>query len=167
MTIEDADPEIVVVKAEAVQPTATSYQQSTATAPPPTLPPQKERVGFDILCCGDDVKSGIRIKPGRTHFAIKLCGNTNILLPQDPPPAGAHYKFFSLNLCGSLLVRCPNNTNVVLRRISLCGNRSMDTDDDNVDSATSETTVTLTVIQLCGDVLIKHHGRDSYFEGEE
>ena len=41
MTIEDADPEIVVVKAEAVQPTATSYQQSTATANPPTLPPQK------------------------------------------------------------------------------------------------------------------------------
>ena len=43
----------------------------------------------------------------------------------------------------------------------------MDTDDDNVNSATSGTTVTLTVIQLCGDVLIKQHGRDSYFEGEE
>ena len=163
MTIEDADPEIVVVKAEEVQPT--SYQQTTATAAS-SLPAQKERVGFDILCCGDDVKSGIRIKPGRTHFAIKLCGNTSIILPETPLP-GSHYKFAAINLCGSLLVRCPQNTNVVLRRISLCGNRSMDTDDDNVDCATSGTTVTLTVIQLCGDVLIKHHGRDSYFEGEE
>ena len=157
MTIEDADPEIVVVKAEEVQPS--SYQQTTATAPP-----QKERVGFDILCCGDDVRSGIRIKPGRNHFAIKLCGNTNITLPENPPP-GSHYKFISVNLCGSLLVRCPQNTNVVLRRISLCGNRSMDTDDEHDDS--TATKVTLTVIQLCGDVLIKQHGRDSYFEDEE
>ena len=41
----------------------------------------------------------------------------------------------------------------------------MDTDDEHDDS--TATKVTLTVIQLCGDVLIKQHGRDSYFEDEE
>ena len=62
------------------------------------------------------------------------------------------YNFQALFTIYLALYYKSQNTNVVLRRISLCGNRSMDTDDDNVNSATSGTTVTLTVIQLCGDI---------------
>ena len=160
---------VVIIKAEEISSKEQALPRPTA---PPLLPAstpllpatatqqQKESVGFDIVGCGDDVRSGIRIKPGRTHFAIKLCGNTHILLPKDPP-ISSHYKFVMINLCGDARVCVPKNTNVILRRISLCGNRSADIDDEN--DTTSATSVTLTILQLCGDVHIMHHGE----EGEE
>ena len=147
---------VVIVKAEEIGREEQALPRPTA---PPLLPAtatqqRKESVGFDIVGCGDDVISGIRIKPGRTHFAIKLCGNTHILLPKCPP-VSSHYKFVMINLCGDSRVCVPKNTHVILRRISLCGNRSADIDDEH-----DTTSVTLTILQLCGDVHIMHHGEE-------
>ena len=160
---QEPDPEITVVKAEVIQQHEEALPQPTAPPPQtetPSLPVRKEKTGFDILCCGDDMKTGVRVKPG-TNLAIKLCGNTHIILPERPPQ-GAHYKFIMINLCGDAKVCVPKNTTVTMRRIALCGNRSIDVDDDeNVETSTATATstikVTITIVQLCGDVHIMHH----------
>ena len=40
----------------------------------------------------------------------------------------------------------------------MCGNRSADIDDEH--DTTSATSLTLTILQLCGDVHIMHHGEE-------
>jgi hypothetical protein len=152
--LQQPEPELVVATAQPIS-------QEDAVAPTPTAPPadaksKKNRTGFDLMCCGDDTKKGIRVQPG-TNFAIKLCGNTNVILPEDPP-AGAHYKFIVINLCGDAKFLVPSGTKVVLRRISLCGNRTIDTEEEN--DAASPIDVTVTILQLCGDVKVINHGSE-------
>jgi len=117
-------------------------------------PSPKTDLGFDILCCGDDTRKGVRVHPG-TNFVVKLCGNTNIILP-NKPPAGAHYKFIMMNLCGDARFLVPKAATVVLRRIALCGNRTIETEDEVTDNAADTIVVKVTIVQLCGDVIVSN-----------
>lgn len=150
---KDTEPEIVVAAAipqgEALIYTPTSSTPLNAQQKQPKRDP-----GFDILCCGDDTRKGIRVRPG-TNFVIKLCGNSNIILPENPP-SGAHYKFIMMNLCGDTRFLVSKGANVVLRRIALCGNLMVDTEESEEIEADA-ITVKVTIIQLCGDVRITNY----------
>lgn len=161
------EPEIVIVDAEEIPLEEAALPQST-----PPLPAGKQHQmrtkrgccgdghgGFDMALCGDDKRMGTRVRPG-CNVTVKMCGNSHIVLPKDPP-AGAHYKFVMVNLCGDARVFVPKETKVILRRISLCGNRTIDVEDEvNVDSSADHTRVTVTIVQLCGDVRIMNHEED-------
>lgn len=140
------DPEIVVAQAVTSQEDSPLHTQQQ--------PSPKADLGFDILCCGDDTRKGVRVHPG-TNFAIKLCGNTNITLP-DKPPAGAQYKFIMMNLCGDARFLVPKGTKVVLRRIALCGSRTIETEDEVTYSTPDAVVVKVTIVQLCGDVKVSN-----------
>jgi hypothetical protein len=150
----EAEPEIVVAAAipqgEAFPYTPTS--NTPLNAQQPHHP--KRDLGFDILFCGDDTRKGIRVRPG-TNFVIKLCGNSNIILPENPP-AGAHYKFIMMNLCGDARFLVSKGANVILRRIALCGNRMVDAEESGEIEADA-ITLKVTIIQLCGDVRITNY----------
>ena len=117
---------------------------------------------LDIQLCGDDrfgSRFGRQIRPG-WNVGVRLCGNSYLTVPAHSPP-GSHYKFVRVNLCGDTRVYCPRGTLVTLRRVSLCGNRRVDVDEsdgynNNNEATTSPgrdaTSVTLTVVQLCGDI---------------
>ena len=64
------------------------------------------------------------------NVTIKLCGSSHIVLPKKNPQ-NAHYKFIMLNLCGDARLYVPKEvTNVVVRRIALCGNRTIDLQEE-------------------------------------
>jgi len=150
MTTEKVQPEPKIVIAKAIPQEKTTF--TTPNASTPLYAPQAtDELGFDILCCGDDTRSGIRVRPG-TNFVIKLCGNTNIKLPEDPP-LGAHYKFIIMNLCGDAKFLISKGAKIVLRRASLCGNRTIETDEKS-NNISNAITVKVTIVQLCGDVRI-------------
>ena len=149
------EPEIIVA---AAIPNDETFLPAPSTSAPSTsaqqhyLEPKHEELGFDILCCGDDTRKGVRVRPG-TNYAIKLCGNTNIILPETPPP-GAHYKFIMVNFCGDAKFLVPKGASVILRRIALCGNRTIETDEVPLESSSDAIVVKVTIVQLCGDVRI-------------
>lgn len=142
LVAEKSEPEIVI--AEAVP----QDEVPPFTPTPCHQQQQQNETSFDILCCGDDTRQGVRVRPGR-NFVIKLCGNANIVLPKDPP-AGSHYKFIIMNLCGDTRFLVPKGAMVVLRRIALCGNRSIEPENEEISA--SSIRITVTIIQLCGDV---------------
>jgi hypothetical protein len=149
-TFQAEEPEIVIA---AAVPQGEAFLPSSPENTP--LNSQQQRphndTGFDILCCGDDTRKGMRVRPG-TNFVMKLCGNTNIILPENPPE-GAHYRFIMMNLCGDARFLVSKGAKVILRRIALCGNRTVETDEVE-ETASSPITVKVTIIQLCGDVKI-------------
>lgn len=151
------EPEIVVVTA--IPQEETKLPEPNEGTPFHTQQQQyqgpKQELGFDILCCGDDTRKGIRVHPGM-NFVIKLCGNTNVILPESPP-AGAHYKFVMMNLCGDARFLVSKGANVIMRRIALCGNRTIETDEPPPESSVDAITVKVTIIQLCGDVRVAHY----------
>lgn len=160
---EDPEEPEIVVTAEVIpqneesaplQPSALPQPEKPGTTSPlPSAQKPKRHVDFDVMCCGDDMRAGIRVRPGK-NYSIKLCGNTHIMLPKEPPQ-GAHYKFFIVNLCGDARFYVPKSTNVMLRRISLCGNRKIDQgSEEDVDPSAIPTSITVTIAQLCGDVRI-------------
>ena len=144
-----SEPEVVIAAAvlqnEALPLTPTPSSPSNENHHQP-----KDETGFDILCCGDDTRTGVRVRPGK-NFVIKLCGNAHIILPQDPP-SGSHYKFIIMNLCGDTRFLVPKGATLVLRRIALCGNRTIEPENEEISEAAIR--VTVTVIQLCGDVRV-------------
>ena len=163
--------------------TASTYQQqqqhgtkkhntSGGDIPPPGVPVndydddegRRCPCALDVQLCGDDrfgSRFGRQVRPG-WNVGVRLCGNTYLTLPAHSPP-GSHYKFVRVNLCGDTRVYCPRGTLVTLRRVSLCGNRRVDVDEsdgfNNHEPAASSperdaTSVTVTVVQLCGDIHI-------------
>ncbi|KAL3785923.1 hypothetical protein HJC23_008118 [Cyclotella cryptica] len=151
------EPAKVVAKAEVVSQDEEISFEPTASPIQPTTQEKNSQTSCDILCCGDDNRKGIRVQPGN-NLAIKLCGNTNVVLPNEPP-AGAHYKFILMNLCGDAQFLVPKGTKVILRRIALCGNRTIDTDEETeIDHGSNPIKVTVTIVQLCGEVTIATHG---------
>ena len=158
------DPEIVIVDAEDV---TEQYQPHTKYFTPSSNRDDEQEQnrcsGFDFQLCGDDrfgSRYGRQVRPG-LNFGLKLCGNTSVTIPITNPSSErsnneaelatvAHYKFVRVNLCGKTTVYCPRGTHVTLRRISLCGNRRINVDEGGLPHPCTK--VTVTVVQLCGDV---------------
>ena len=59
-----------------------------------------------------------------------------------------------VNLCGDAKFLVPKGASVILRRIALCGNRTIETDEVPLESSSDAIVVKVTIVQLCGDVRI-------------
>mmetsp|Transcript_13831 Transcript_13831/g.21075 ORF Transcript_13831/g.21075 Transcript_13831/m.21075 type:complete len:152 (+) Transcript_13831:21-476(+) len=107
---------------------------------------------WDLMLCGDSKRQPVR--PG-CHVSVKLCGSSVFKLPYDLP-AGSHYRFVTVNLCGDAILVVPPNTNVSLTQVALCADRE-DTVKDDV-AVTDGPEVKVTIVQLCGRVRVINHG---------
>jgi hypothetical protein len=151
-TLYEPEPEIVIVDAEEISPA-----EAVPVPPKPSSESQQQRRGccggcaFELQLCGDDIRRGRHVRPGK-NVAVKICGNTHLMLPKDPP-SGAHYRFVMVNLCGDTRIWVPKQTDVTLRRISLLGNRTIDVDESS-EITDSSPRVTVTIVQLCGNIQI-------------
>lgn len=116
----------------------------------------------DCILCGDTRIRGSRIKVGRNTF-VSLCGDTMIDMRetrQSETSSPPKYHFVVVCLCGNVKLYVPRGTRFTLRRISLCGNRIIEIDDEedgNVEEGGSQPpAVKLTLVTLCGDVRVEN-----------
>jgi hypothetical protein len=141
-----------------------------------------EEGGFDCLLCGDTTI--YRLNPGRnkTNLFMSLCGNSYMdlrhsismtssqnkdsVLENDHHPVTEQeqeqqlvYNITSVRLCGDIRMLVPPGTIIRVRRVLLCGNRDIRIDD--VDEATIRAAkVTVNILILCGNIIVRSNERD-------
>jgi hypothetical protein len=138
---------------------------NTSNSPPPPTPPRPEGAGggsFELLLCGSSTMH--RLPPGH-HVSVSLIGHTNIDIRDSPFTASsATVNVWIIRLIGSVRVLVRPGTQVVVRRLLLCGNRNVQVDpaeqDDNNNTNTAPPRIVLTILSLCGNIRVRSNPND-------
>jgi hypothetical protein len=138
------------------------------SSPPLTPNPTTPRSGeagaawsFELLLCGDSTLH--RLPPGH-NVSISLLSNTTIDI-RDSPPLTAPVNVWILRLIGNVRMLVRPGTEVVVRRLLLCGNRDVqvepaEQDDDNTNTTVPPPRITLNILSLCGNVRVRSNRDD-------
>ena len=104
---------------------------------------------FHIILCGDFELHTTSI--GRRNIYITLCGDHTLDLRRVQFPTTAErISVVIIKLCGDIRLIVPESVSVSTCAIMLCGDKRIDTAADS----TSFPHVQLTVVTLCGNVII-------------
>jgi len=97
-----------------------------------------------------------QLSPGR-HFALSLFRNTYMDLLGSRFAPGTKITLLAIRLCGNTELLVPLGTHVVVRRLLFCGSRDIHVDDDpERDPTEPAPRLTVTISSLCGNVRVRN-----------
>lgn len=117
-----------------------------------------KRLTCHLSLCGD---TNIRVhRIGKRNVYICLCGNHKLDLRQvlfSTSPE-THITIIMIKLCGDIHLIVPPNTFVSTCAIMLCGDKRIEAQDSGGDESSYD--VKLTIVKLCGDVIVTNDDQD-------